>query len=57
MLRRAPYVGMFTGIDPRIEVSPEEAEDYPSCRKAIRSPAETKGVGYDATANGGSSCC
>ena len=56
-LQRAPYVGMFTGIQPRIEVPAEAAEEYPGCRKAVRSPAETKGERYDATADGGSSCC
>jgi hypothetical protein len=55
-LQQAPYVGLFTAIVPRSEVPLAEAPKFSSCRTPVRSPAETKGEGYDAT-SGGSSCC
>ena len=56
-LQRPPYAGMFAAIDPRVEVPVKEAGQYPGCRKAIRSPQETKGEGYRESGSGNSSCC
>lgn len=56
-LQRPPYAGMFAAIDPRVEVPVKEAGEYPGCRKAIRSPQETKGEGYRESGSGNSSCC
>lgn len=56
-LQRPPYAGMFAAIEPRVEVPAEAAEDYPGCRKAIRSPRETKGEDYQESGSGNSSCC
>jgi arsenite methyltransferase len=56
-LQRPPYAGLFAAVEPRVEVSIESAEDYPGCRKAIRSPRETKGEDYRESGSGSSSCC
>ena len=57
LLQQAPYAGMFTPIDPIAEVPVAGAAEFESCRTQPRSAEETKGEGYDATADGASSCC
>ena len=56
-LQKPPYAGMFTPIPPRLEIPLDGAAAFGSRRSAIRSPRETKGEDYAATADGGDSCC
>ncbi|MGF1580990.1 MAG: methyltransferase domain-containing protein [Gemmataceae bacterium] len=57
LLQQEPYAGMFEAISPRVDIPLEEAEDYDSCRIAIRSPQETKGETYKESSKPASDCC
>jgi SAM-dependent methyltransferase len=46
---KAPYVGLFERIEPRVAIRPEDALSFDCARPRLRDPRETKGVEYDAT--------
>jgi hypothetical protein len=51
-----PYAEDIFGIEPRTEIPAAKAEPF-SCRGiAFRNPRQTKGLDYDATLDGSSSC-
>ncbi|MCG8462656.1 MAG: hypothetical protein MI919_40745, partial [Holophagales bacterium] len=60
---QAPYRGSFELVEPREDISLEEAEPFDCSRTALRHPKETKGMGYDLTLEadsccvGGADCC
>jgi SAM-dependent methyltransferase len=57
LLQREPYIGLFESVEPLKEVPLADAVPFDCRRSARRDPRETKGLGYDATTEVGSSCC
>lgn len=65
LLMRKPYAGMFTPVEPRIEIPLSQAVEMDCRRNILRDPRETKGLEYNETlpiAEGsccepGSDCC
>lgn len=54
--QNGPYAEDIFGIEPRTEIPAAKAEPF-SCRGiAFRNPRQTKGLDYDATLDGSSSC-
>lgn len=49
LLKQNPYAGMFDGVEPRVEIPLDEAEDFDCRRSKVRDPRETKGLDYHAT--------
>ena len=56
LCKRAPYREMFEFVDPHKEVT-SDAKPFDCTTIRIRDPRETKGDGYVATIQIGSSCC
>jgi SAM-dependent methyltransferase len=57
LLQTAPYTGMFVGIEPREAISRDEAQAFDCGRSLVRSPRETKGLGYRETSESIGPCC
>jgi ubiquinone/menaquinone biosynthesis C-methylase UbiE len=63
LLQQEPYKGLFEFIEPREEISLEEARSFDCSRNSARHPRETKGLDYrwtteeDATCSGPDGCC
>jgi arsenite methyltransferase len=57
LLTRAPYEGLFDGIEPRVLIPLEVAGSFNCKRATIRDPRETKGYDYEATTNSAGPCC
>jgi SAM-dependent methyltransferase len=64
LLNNAPYTGLFSPVEPRVEIPAGEASQFNCSRDRIREPHETKGDQYNATtasptANcaNGAECC
>lgn len=49
LLQRAPYTGLFTPVAPFHEIALDVAQPFDSRKPRLRSPRETKGLGYDVT--------
>ena len=54
---REPYRGMFSFVEPLDEVPLEDALPFDCTRTALRSPQETKGLGYRETTEAAGDCC
>ena len=54
---REPYRGMFSFVEPLDEVPLEDALPFDCTRTALRSPQETKGLGYRETKEAAGDCC
>lgn len=52
LLKNAPYRDSFYAIDPRVEVSVDQAQEFDRSKSSSRLPRESKGENYDET-----SCC
>lgn len=57
LLSRAPYEGLFDGVEPRVNVPSEEAGSFNCKRATTRDPRETKGHDYRATTDSADPCC
>lgn len=56
LLKRNPYAGMFDGVEPRVEIPLDEAEDFDCRRSKVRDPRETKGLDYHTTTESQGPC-
>lgn len=56
LLKQSPYAGMFDGVEPRVEIPLDEAEDFDCRRSKVRDPRETKGLDYHATTESQGPC-
>lgn len=54
--QREPYRDSFDFVEPRVEISPEDAGAFDCSRTPLRHPRETKGEDYHVTA-AGAECC
>jgi len=57
LLSQVPYEGLFDAIEPRVDISLEEASPFNCKRANIRDPRETKGRYYEATTDSAGPCC
>ncbi len=57
LLSRAPYEGLFDGIEPRVSIALDEAGLFDCKRAKVRDPRETKGQDYEATTSSAGPCC
>ena len=56
-MQAAPYEGMFSALEPRVEVPRDQAHEFAHCRTRPRSAREMKGEDYGTTSDGSSACC
>jgi hypothetical protein len=57
ILTRAPYADQLIGVEPYNEIPLDAAEEFSSCRSAVRNPGETKGADYRTTNSSEGGCC
>jgi hypothetical protein len=57
LLQSEPYAGMFVGLEPRVEIPLDQAQVFDGARSVVRSPRETKGLGYRETSESIGPCC
>lgn len=57
LYKKSPYAESFICIDPRDEITTEDAQPFDCTRSVTRHPRETKGPDYRRTSDMAASCC
>ncbi len=57
LLQGSPYAGLFSYIEPRTAVSPEDAEPFADESGSNRHPRESKGEDDSVSGDGSAACC